>query len=122
MVPVYSDREFEMKIIFPEVDFKLWIELNTNVEGIIFMGFKDVFVDAGTGFTFNGSSSPNFFSSGYFSTIKDRVVIDLGYLQVSHFDLLFTLILFTWIVSQPKKCFTIKPIKRIYLSYLSLNV
>ena len=94
VVPVYSEREFDMKIILPEADFKLWIELNTNVEGIIFMGFKDVYVDAGTGFTFNGSSSPKIFSSGYFSTIKDRVVIDLGYLQVSYFDFFFFDIIF----------------------------
>lgn len=79
----YDDIDVNMKMQLPLLNYRLLIELTTNVECFVFMEVKDVVVNIGNGIKIGGTKNPVFHKSEKSNGLNDRAVIDFGNISVS---------------------------------------
>lgn len=77
----YTFKNFSMRIAFPKLNYSLFVELTTNIEDFIFMIIQDVKVSKEANIQYNGTATPQYFSTNADGK-NDRVVIDFGFVRV----------------------------------------
>ena len=80
-VSVYGTKNFSMSITFPKLNYSLFAELTSNIEDFIFMEITGVTVRKDSNVHYNGTATPQYFSTKN-NGKNDRVLVNFGYIKV----------------------------------------